>query len=113
MGRPGDVEVWELRMEKSLGQSQLSGCPGSLSWSEGQRPSSEDPSDARGLSVGARLAEGDAGDPGEASAERGGKQKCGRQSQGRAAFLFLNYFYFFLNYSVCAVWYSISYRMSI
>lgn len=92
------MEVWELRMEKvtqSLGQSQPSGCPGSMCWSGGQRPSSEDPSDARGLSVGTQLAEGDAGDPGEASAERGGKQKCGRQSQGRAAFLFLNYYYFF------------------
>ena len=106
MGRPGDVEVWELRMERvtqSLGQSQPSGCPGSMCQSEGQRPSSEHPSDARGLSVGTQLAEGDAGDLGEASAEGRGKQKCGRQSQGRAAFLFLNYFYFFLNYSICAI----------
>ena len=42
MGRPGDVEVWELRMERvtqSLGQSQPSGCPGSMCQSEGQRPS--------------------------------------------------------------------------
>lgn len=71
MGRPGDVEVWELRMERvtqSLGQSQPSGCPGSMCRSEGQRPSSEDPSDARGLSMGTQLAEGDAGDLGEASA---------------------------------------------
>ena len=34
------MEVWELRMEKvaqSLGQSQLSCCPGSVCWSGGQR----------------------------------------------------------------------------
>lgn len=70
--------------------------------------SSEDPSDARGLSVGTQLAEGDAWDPGEASAERGGKQKCGRQSQGRAALLFLNYFIFKkLQYICCVVVYKL------
>ena len=56
--------------------------------------------------MGTQLAGGDAGDPGEATAERGVKpEKCGRQSQGRSTFLFLNYFILLLKYSYCIVLY--------
>lgn len=47
------MEIWELKTEKvtlSPGQHQWRGCPGIVCRGRGQ--SSEDPSDARGLSMG-------------------------------------------------------------